>query len=79
MFMDAWRMCGDGPGLTFVPTANEFAALDLEPDRRLDYVFVGFPRPDGAGHVVDAHLAGTEPVGGILPSDHYAVVAELRY
>ncbi len=79
MFLDAWQMAGAGPGRTFVPTANEFAALDLEPDRRLDYVFVGFARPDGAGHVVAARLAGTEPVGGILPSDHYGVVAELRY
>jgi endonuclease/exonuclease/phosphatase family metal-dependent hydrolase len=79
MFLDAWRMAGAGPGLTFVPTANEFAALDLEPDRRLDYVFVGFARSDGAGHVVDARLAGTGRVGGILPSDHYGVVAELRY
>jgi endonuclease/exonuclease/phosphatase family metal-dependent hydrolase len=79
VFVDAWRARGDGAGTTFVPTANEFAALDLEPDRRLDYVFAGFPRPSGAGHVVAVRLVGTEPVGGILPSDHYGVCAELRY
>ena len=46
VFVDAWRARGDGAGRTFVPTANEFAALDLEPDRRLDYVFAGFPAPE---------------------------------
>jgi hypothetical protein len=29
--------------------------------------------------VVAARLAGTEPVDGIIPSDHYGVVADIRY
>ncbi len=81
VFIDAWRACGDGEpaGATFAPTANPFAALDLEPDRRIDYLFGGFPRPSGAGHVVGVRRIGTEPVDGIMPSDHFGVCAELRY
>jgi len=78
VFMDAWIAAGDGLGHTW-SNDNAFAARDLEPDRRIDYVFVGWPKARGAGHVVDARVAAVEPVDGIHPSDHYAVVAELRY
>jgi endonuclease/exonuclease/phosphatase family metal-dependent hydrolase len=77
-FQDAWEIAGDGgPGHTWV-NANPWARADLEPDRRIDYVFAGFPRLGGAGHVTACRLAGT-PVGALWPSDHLAVVAELRY
>jgi endonuclease/exonuclease/phosphatase family metal-dependent hydrolase len=49
------------------------------PDRRIDYVLLGRPRRGGAAHVVRCALAGTEPVAGVVPSDHYAVFADLRY
>ena len=78
VFMDAWEVAGSGPGYTW-SNDNAFAARDLEPDRRIDYVFVGWPKARGAGHVVDARVAAIEPVNGVHPSDHYAVVAELRY
>lgn len=78
VFMDAWDVAGDGPGYTW-SNDNAFAARDLEPDRRIDYVFVGWPKARGAGHVVDARVAAIEPVNGVHPSDHYAVVAEMRY
>ena len=79
VFVDAWRAGGDdGPGYTW-NNANPFAALDCEPDRRIDYVFVGYPRDHGAGQVVGARIEATEPVDGIHPSDHYALYAELRY
>jgi len=78
VFHDAWEAAGDGPGFTW-SNANPFAAGALEPDRRIDYVLVGWPRAGGAGHVIRVELAGTAPVGGITPSDHYAVVADLRY
>src|SRR6185503_16487095 len=51
----------------------------LLPNRRIDYILVGRPRRGGAGHVLAGALAGVEPVQGIVPSDHYAVVADLRY
>ncbi|MGH9024540.1 MAG: endonuclease/exonuclease/phosphatase family protein [Acidimicrobiia bacterium] len=78
VFIDAWQAAGDGPGFTW-SNVNPFAAEGLEPDRRLDYVFVGYPRPGGAGHVVSARIEGVDAFDGINPSDHYAMCAELRY
>ena len=51
----------------------------LLPDKRIDYILVGRPRRGGAGHVVGCAIAGVEPVDGVVASDHYAVVADLRY
>ncbi len=79
VFHDAWEVAGDGgPGTTW-SNANPYAALDLEPDRRIDYVFAGWPKAGGAGHVTSCRVVGTEPVDGVVPSDHYGVLAELRY
>jgi endonuclease/exonuclease/phosphatase family metal-dependent hydrolase len=78
VFFDAWEVAGEGPGYTW-SNANPFAARDLEPERRIDYVLVGWPKERGAGHVVAATVEGIEPVNGVHPSDHYAVLAELRY
>jgi len=78
VFVDAWDVAGDGPGYTWA-NANPFAARDLEADRRIDYVLVGWPKARGAGHVVAAAVEAVDPVDGVHPSDHYAVLAELRY
>ena len=80
VFHDAWDVAGEreGDGITW-SNANPFAALDLEPDRRIDYVFVGWPKHGGRGHVLAARVEGVDAVDGIHPSDHYAVCAELRY
>ncbi|MGH9015957.1 MAG: endonuclease/exonuclease/phosphatase family protein [Acidimicrobiia bacterium] len=78
VFVDAWDVAGDGPGYTWA-NANPFAARDLEADRRIDYVLVGWRKDRGAGHVVAARVEGIEPVDGVHPSDHYGVLAELRY
>ncbi|MCX7620987.1 MAG: endonuclease/exonuclease/phosphatase family protein [Acidimicrobiales bacterium] len=78
VFHDAWRFAGEGPGITW-SNANPYAARDLEAERRLDYVFVGWPKRGGAGHIVGVELIGTEPVEGVWPSDHYGVCASLRY
>lgn len=48
-------------------------------DRRIDYIFSAWPRPGGAGHPVRCELIGAEPVDGIFASDHFGVVADLRY
>jgi endonuclease/exonuclease/phosphatase family metal-dependent hydrolase len=78
VFTDAWRAAGDGSaGLTW-DRANEHLADATWPQRRLDYVFVSWPRPKPLGSVARCWLAGTEPVDGVTPSDHYAVVADLR-
>jgi endonuclease/exonuclease/phosphatase family metal-dependent hydrolase len=79
VFHDAWEVAGDGsPGFTW-DNANPFVARDLEPDRRIDYVLAGWPKAGGAGHVVAARVAGTAMVDGVHPSDHAAIVADLRY
>ena len=80
VFYDAWRATGaPGPGYTWA-RANPFTALDLTPgEARIDYVFVGHPHERAAGEPVSCRVVGDEPVDGIQPSDHYGVVAELRY
>ena len=73
---DAWPQRGHGPGHTW-SAANPHVENSTWPERRIDYVFVSWPRPRPLGNVVTAELAGTEPVDGVVPSDHYAVVVDL--
>jgi len=75
---DAWAAAnGDEPGHT-LRTANPLAPRAAwQIDRRIDYVLA---RPGSPAHPVvveRAFLAG-EPVGGLHPADHDAVVADLR-
>ncbi len=78
-FHDAWSVAGDGrSGITWDNT-NPYGKILLEPDRRIDYILVGRPEARGAGHVVDCLVTGNEPIDGVWPSDHHAVLAELRY
>lgn len=78
VFHDAWEMAGDGAGHTW-SNDNPYAALDLEVPRRIDYVYTGWPRAHGAGHVTSCLVVGQDAVDGVVPSDHYGVLAELRY
>ena len=76
VFYDAWEIAGDGgPGCTW-SNANPWAAPGLLPDRRFDYVFSAWPRRGGAGHPLRCEIVGT---GTSPPSDHYGLLAELRY
>src|SRR5262245_3048994 len=77
VFIDAWGAAGEGPGTTW-DNRNDFAAEDFEPDGRIDFVVVGYQRDVGVGHVERAGLGGDEPVGGVWPSDHFGVCAEVR-
>ncbi|MDX1401155.1 MAG: endonuclease/exonuclease/phosphatase family protein, partial [Kiloniellales bacterium] len=80
-FIDVWRYAApDDPGLTW-DNRNEFVARTLEYDRRIDYIFVGEPtdRNLGLGHPLSCRVAGNELIDGMYPSDHFAVMAELRY
>jgi len=66
-------------GETYVPSVNAAAALETEPDRRLDYVWVAPPAPDGRGIVLRCRVVCDVPdVDGVYPSDHFGVVADLR-
>ncbi len=79
VFHDAWAVAGDGTAGFTWSNRNPHAAPALEPNRRIDYVLVGWPRAGGAGHVLGCHVVATLPVAGVQPSDHYGVLAELRY
>jgi hypothetical protein len=46
--------------------------------RRIDYVLVGTPGLDGAGHVERADVVGDDRFGGTWPSDHLGVLVQLR-
>lgn len=76
VFTDAWAAVGDGPGHTW--TRDNPHTVDAQfPRRRVDHVLVGWPRPKPLGNPLRAVLAGVVPVGGMVASDHYAVVVDL--
>lgn len=77
VLVDAWRYADPGdPGFTW-DLRNGYQEHSVLPNSRIDYVMVGLPRGD-RGRVRAVALAGTEPVGGVWPSDHFAVVADLQ-
>jgi endonuclease/exonuclease/phosphatase family metal-dependent hydrolase len=78
VLFDAWEVAGPGDGATW-SRANPWTVPTLLPDRRIDYVLTGWPRRGGVGSAVASGVAGTEAVEGVVPSDHYAVWADLRY
>ena len=73
---DAWPQCNDTPGWTW-DRKNPYLVEATWPQRRLDYVFVSWPRPAPLGNIKMAQLAGVEPVDGVTASDHWAVVVDL--
>ena len=76
VFSDVWPQGGEGPGWTYCADSPHVQD-SAWPDRRLDYVFVGWPRARPAGNPVSARTFGAEPVDGIVASDHLGVVADL--
>jgi endonuclease/exonuclease/phosphatase family metal-dependent hydrolase len=76
-FTDCWEHAGDGSaGHTWAIT-NPYLADSAIPNRRIDYLLVSWPRPRPLGNPVRVWLAGTDPLDGVQPSDHYAVAADL--
>jgi endonuclease/exonuclease/phosphatase family metal-dependent hydrolase len=73
---DCWEHVGEGAGATW-RSDNPYQAGTTWPNRRLDYVFVSWPRPKPLGNPIEARLVGVEPVRGIVPSDHAGVVVDL--
>ncbi len=79
VFYDAWEIAGDGtPGHTW-SNRNPLAAVAMYPDRRFDYVLSAWPRRGGVGHPVRCQRLGVLPAGQPQLSDHYGVLADLRY
>jgi endonuclease/exonuclease/phosphatase family metal-dependent hydrolase len=79
VFYDAWEIAGDGSAGHTWSNANPLAAIGLYPDRRFDYVLSGWPRLGGVGHPVHCELLGRVEPGAPDLSDHYGVLADLRY
>jgi endonuclease/exonuclease/phosphatase family metal-dependent hydrolase len=75
---DAWAHAGDGTeGLTWT-AENPYIPRWLEPERRVDYIFVGLPTKAGLGDVLSCRLVCNQSVNGVWPSDHFGLLAELR-
>ena len=76
-FQEAWRVAGGaGPGYTW-DNRNSFAALDREPDGRIDYIFVGWRRENGAGRVESARVVCDRSLTGTFASDHFGLMADI--
>jgi endonuclease/exonuclease/phosphatase family metal-dependent hydrolase len=80
VFYDAWEIAGDDtPGHTW-SNRNPLAAPALYPDRRIDHILSAWSRAGGAGHPTRCALLGTTPTPDHRElSDHYGLVADLRY
>jgi len=79
VFYDSWEVAGDGsPGYTW-SNRNPLAAIGLYPDRRFDYIFSAWPRRGGVGHPVHCALLGVRPPDQAQISDHYGLLADVRY
>ena len=80
LLVDVWNACHPGDlGFTWTNT-NPYARSQLEWDRRIDYIFAGWPKAAGAGVPVHCQLLGDTPTDdGIWPSDHLGLLADLRY
>jgi len=80
-WQDAFDACHPGEaGFTWArrnPYTERLAFL--EPDRRIDYIFVSPLKRDGRGRVRDCRVVLDEAApDGAFASDHFAVVAEIQ-
>jgi endonuclease/exonuclease/phosphatase family metal-dependent hydrolase len=76
-FEDAWLATGcEGPGYTY-DRRNPYALRSREPSRRIDYIYVRGPGAHLCGEPLSAQLVLDAPTGGVWPSDHCGVVAEV--
>jgi endonuclease/exonuclease/phosphatase family metal-dependent hydrolase len=78
---DAWT-AGNGPAdAVTLPSTHPSAPMEAGPqliDQRIDHIFFRPGREDQHVLVEGVELAG-RPVDGVHPSDHLAVVADLRW
>lgn len=74
---DVWRFADPLlPSGTWDVTGSDTPGI-YQPNTRIDYILVGLPGPGGLGQVRTVRRAGDARVGGVWPSDHAAVVADL--
>lgn len=77
-FFDAWEVGGDGDGHTWTRQNRHAAQISTEANRRIDYVYVGYPDLTARrGLITHAERFGMTTTDGMHPTDHFGVVAEL--
>ena len=75
---DSWQLVNpDDHGYTW-SNENNFARKTLEPDRRIDYIFVGAPGKNGLGHPLESCLIGNIEKDGLYPSDHFGIMTRFE-
>jgi endonuclease/exonuclease/phosphatase family metal-dependent hydrolase len=80
-FQDAWERLHPGQAGWTWARSNPYTAklAFLEPDRRLDYVFVTPMRGDGRATVHACDIVFDKPAeDGVYVSDHYGLLAEIQ-
>ncbi|WP_309135232.1 endonuclease/exonuclease/phosphatase family protein [Cellulomonas sp.] len=78
---DLWLLGGGDPDAVTLSSDTPMAPVEAvkQIDRRIDHVLVRRGRPAAPPlRVTHAALAGQEPVEGVLPSDHRAVVCDVE-
>ncbi len=80
-YQDAWSLCHPHlAGWTWA-SANPYTErlAFLQPDRRIDYIFVTPRRRDGRGTILGCRMVMHTPSSnGIFPSDHFGLLAEIQ-
>jgi endonuclease/exonuclease/phosphatase family metal-dependent hydrolase len=80
-YRDCWESIhGSDPGLTF-ELQNPLSAIDepnLDRGRRIDYVLVRCGDHGPTLHIANCRRVMDQPVGGVMASDHYGVIADLK-
>lgn len=80
-FQDAWERLHPGePGWTWASSNPYTAKLAfLEPDRRIDYIFVTPMRGDGRATIHSCRIVFQQPSADLVyASDHFGLLAEIQ-
>lgn len=79
-YQDAWERLHPGErGWTWASSNPYTAPLRfLEPDRRIDYIYVTTQRKDGRGTIHACRVVFDEPEDGAWASDHFALFADVQ-
>lgn len=76
ILLDAWIFAADGdPGWTW---RRDNPYIHHSFNARIDYLHIAEPGPDGHGVPLRVGVAGNADIDGVRPSDHLAVVADLK-
>ncbi len=78
VLVDAWRYAEPGQPWATWDGRNPYVADVGSYSARIDYVHVGLPGRPGLGQVRSVRRTGDGPVAGVWPSDHAAVLVELK-